>query len=133
MDDALALLWQTMIDSKGLVTAQVTAALKNVNAAKELLPDSNAVMSVALHEMAGGPDVGTASRSRRPRATWRAPWPSWWGRRRGSSARGRPLRPQLRSGAFDGGLCVGVAPSSRYTKPTTSAGAAWAPGWAAPR
>lgn len=54
VDDALALLWQTMIDSKGLVTAKVTAALKNVNAAKELLPDSNAVMTVALHEMAGG-------------------------------------------------------------------------------
>jgi hypothetical protein len=32
----------------------VTAALKNVNAAKELLPNSNTVMTVALHEMAGG-------------------------------------------------------------------------------
>jgi hypothetical protein len=54
MDDALGVLWQTMIDSKGQVTAQVSAALKNVNAAKALLPDSNAVMGVALHEMAGG-------------------------------------------------------------------------------
>jgi hypothetical protein len=54
MDDALGVLWQAMIDSKGQVTAQVSAALKNVNAAKALLPDSNAVMGVALHEMAGG-------------------------------------------------------------------------------
>jgi hypothetical protein len=54
VDDALGLLWQTMIDSKGVVTAKVTAALKNVNAAKDLLPDSNAVMTIALHEMAGG-------------------------------------------------------------------------------
>jgi tetratricopeptide (TPR) repeat protein len=54
VDDALELLWQAMIDSKGEVTIQVTAALKDVNAAKELLPDSNAVMTVALHEMAGG-------------------------------------------------------------------------------
>jgi len=54
MDDALAVLWQTMIDTKGEVTAQVTAALKNVNSAKDLLPDSTAVMGVALHEMAGG-------------------------------------------------------------------------------
>jgi hypothetical protein len=54
VDDALQLLWQAMIDSKGEVTAQVTAALKDVNSAKALLPNSNAVMTVALHEMAGG-------------------------------------------------------------------------------
>jgi len=54
MDDALAVLWQTMIDSKGQVTAKVTAALKNVNSAKDLLPDSASVMGIALHEMAGG-------------------------------------------------------------------------------
>jgi hypothetical protein len=54
MDSALGVLWQAMIDSKGEVTIQVTAALKNVNSAKEMLPDSTSVMSIALHEMAGG-------------------------------------------------------------------------------
>ena len=54
MDDALAVLWQGMIDSGGKVTADITAALKNVNAAKALLPDSTEVMSVSLHEMASG-------------------------------------------------------------------------------
>jgi hypothetical protein len=54
MDDALGVLWQTMIDSKGQLTIQVTAALKNVNSAKAMLPDSTAVMGIALHEMAGG-------------------------------------------------------------------------------
>lgn len=54
MDDALTVLWQAMVDSNGKVTAQVTAALKNVNAAKALLPDSTDVMTVSLHEMAGG-------------------------------------------------------------------------------
>jgi hypothetical protein len=53
MDDALALLWQTMIDSKGRVTIQVTAALKNVSDAKALLPDNNGVLTVVLYEMAG--------------------------------------------------------------------------------
>jgi hypothetical protein len=43
-----------MIDSNGEVTIQVTAALRNVNSAKELLPDSNEVMTVSLHEMASG-------------------------------------------------------------------------------
>jgi hypothetical protein len=53
MDDALGLLWQTMIDSKGRVTAQVTAALKAVSAAKALLPDNSDVLQVVLYEMAG--------------------------------------------------------------------------------
>ena len=53
MDDALGLLWQTMIDSKGRVTAQVTAALKAVSAAKALLPDNGDVLQVVLYEMAG--------------------------------------------------------------------------------
>ncbi len=51
MDDALQLLWQSMIDSKGKVTAQVQAALRAVNDAKALLPDDNAVIQVVLHEM----------------------------------------------------------------------------------
>jgi hypothetical protein len=53
MDDALALLWQTMIDSKGRVTVQVTAALKAVNDAKALLPDNNDVLQVVVNEMSG--------------------------------------------------------------------------------
>ena len=52
MDQALATLWNTMIASKGRVTSQVTAALKNVNSAKALLPDSNAVLQIVLHELA---------------------------------------------------------------------------------
>ncbi|MGD0018243.1 MAG: hypothetical protein ABSD62_03235 [Candidatus Limnocylindrales bacterium] len=52
-DDALALLWQTMIDSKGRITSQVTAALKAVGDAKALLPDNNAVLQVVLYELAG--------------------------------------------------------------------------------
>jgi hypothetical protein len=54
MDDALALLWQTMIDSNGRVTEQVTAALKAVNDAKELLPDNNSFLQVVIYELAGG-------------------------------------------------------------------------------
>lgn len=53
MDDALGLLWRTMIASKGRVTAQVTAALKAVNEAKALLPDNNKVLTVVLYEMSG--------------------------------------------------------------------------------
>ena len=53
MDDALRLLWQTMIDSKGRVTKQVTAALKAVNDAKALLPENNSVLQVVLYELAG--------------------------------------------------------------------------------
>jgi len=52
MDDALQLLWQTMVESKGEVTAQVTAALRAVNDAKALLPDDNSVLQVVIHEMA---------------------------------------------------------------------------------
>lgn len=53
MDGALALLWQTMIDSKGRITVQVSAALKAVNDAKALLPDNNSVLQVVLYELAG--------------------------------------------------------------------------------
>jgi hypothetical protein len=53
MDDALQLLWQTMIDSNGKVTIQVTAALRAVNDATALLPNDNSVLQVVLQEMAG--------------------------------------------------------------------------------
>jgi hypothetical protein len=57
LDDALALLWQTMIDTHGVVTAQVTAALRAVNDANAMLPlttDSFAsTLQVAMYEMAG--------------------------------------------------------------------------------
>ena len=51
-DDSLRLLWQSMIDSKGRVTPQVTAALKGVNDAKALLPTDNSALQVSLFEMA---------------------------------------------------------------------------------
>jgi hypothetical protein len=41
-----------MIDSKGRVTTQVTAALKSVNDAKALLPTDNSALQVSLFEMA---------------------------------------------------------------------------------
>ena len=53
MDQALATLWNATIASNGRVTSEVTAALKNVNSAKALLPDSNAVLQIVLHELAG--------------------------------------------------------------------------------
>ncbi len=53
MDDALRLLWQTMITSKGKGTAQVTAALKAVSDAKALLPSSSDVLQVVMYELAG--------------------------------------------------------------------------------
>lgn len=53
MDDALGLLWQTMIDSNGRVTKQVTAALKAVTDAKAMLPDNSSVLQVVLYELAG--------------------------------------------------------------------------------
>jgi hypothetical protein len=53
MDDALGILWQSMIDSKGRITPQVTAALKGVTDAQALLPDDNSVMQVVLYELAG--------------------------------------------------------------------------------
>jgi len=52
-DDAARLLWQTTIDSKGLITIQVTAALKDESAARALLPDNNSVLQVVLYEIAG--------------------------------------------------------------------------------
>lgn len=53
MDDALTTLWQAMVDSNGKITKQVTAALKNVNDAKALLPNDSSVMQVVLYEVAG--------------------------------------------------------------------------------
>jgi len=53
MDDALRLLWQTMIGSGGKVTVQVTAALKAVADAKALLPASTDVLQVVMYELAG--------------------------------------------------------------------------------
>jgi hypothetical protein len=53
MDDALRLLWQTMIESGGKVNAKVTAALKAVNDAKALLPNSTNVLQVVMYELAG--------------------------------------------------------------------------------
>jgi hypothetical protein len=53
MDDALRLLWQTMIESEGRVNAQVTAALKAVADAKALLPNSTDVLQVVMYELAG--------------------------------------------------------------------------------
>jgi hypothetical protein len=53
MDDALRLLWQTMIGSNGKVTAQVSAALKVVADAKALLPASTDVLQVVMYELAG--------------------------------------------------------------------------------
>ena len=52
-DDTLRVLWQTVIDSKGKVTAQVTAALRAVDAAKALLPQDNDALQVVLYEAAG--------------------------------------------------------------------------------
>jgi hypothetical protein len=53
MDDALSLLWQTMIGSGGKVTVKVTAALKAVADAKALLPASTDVLQVVMYELAG--------------------------------------------------------------------------------
>ena len=53
MDDALRLLWQTMIGSGGKVTVQVTAALKAVADAKALLPARTDVLQVVMYELAG--------------------------------------------------------------------------------
>jgi predicted Rdx family selenoprotein len=52
-DDTLRVLWQTILDSKGKVTAQVTAALRAVDSAKALLPRNNDVLQVVLYESAG--------------------------------------------------------------------------------
>jgi hypothetical protein len=57
VDDALTLLWQMMIDTHGVVNAQVTAALRAVNEANALLPqttdDFASTLQVAMYEMAG--------------------------------------------------------------------------------
>ncbi len=52
-DTAVKLLWQTTIDSKGLITAQVTAALRGEAQARALLPDNTSVLQVVLYEIAG--------------------------------------------------------------------------------
>jgi hypothetical protein len=57
VDNALGILWQQMIDSKGVVDAQVAAALRNVNDANALLPQTNdayaSSLQVVMYEMAG--------------------------------------------------------------------------------
>jgi hypothetical protein len=53
MDVALALVWQSMIDSNGMINAQVTAALRLEKEANDQLPETNAVFGVAMYEMAG--------------------------------------------------------------------------------
>lgn len=52
-DDAARLLWQTTIDNKGTINAQVTAALRNEASARALLPDNNNVLQVVMYEVAG--------------------------------------------------------------------------------
>jgi hypothetical protein len=52
MDDALRALWQSMIDSKGVVTKQVATALRAVASAKALLPDTAGVRQVVVLELA---------------------------------------------------------------------------------
>jgi hypothetical protein len=57
VDDALGVLWQQMIDSKGVVNAQVAAALRTVNDANALLPQTTdayaSSLQVVMYEMAG--------------------------------------------------------------------------------
>ncbi|HEX7490660.1 MAG TPA: hypothetical protein VF337_03035 [Candidatus Limnocylindrales bacterium] len=57
VDDALALLWQMMIDTHGVVTVQVAAALRSVNEANAFLPQTTdafaSTLQVAMYEMAG--------------------------------------------------------------------------------
>ncbi len=53
-DDALGLLWQTMIDSNGRVTIQVTAALKAESDARSPPAQTTTrVLQVVLYELAG--------------------------------------------------------------------------------
>jgi hypothetical protein len=52
-DNAARVLWQSMIDSSGRITPQVTAALKGEGDARALLPDDNSVLQVVLDELAG--------------------------------------------------------------------------------
>jgi hypothetical protein len=53
MDDALRLLWQLERDSRGRVTPEVVAAMKAVNDAQALLPDSDAFVGVVIYELSG--------------------------------------------------------------------------------
>jgi hypothetical protein len=53
MDAALALVWQSMIDSNGMITARVTTALRLEQEAINQLPDTNAVFGIVMYEMAG--------------------------------------------------------------------------------
>jgi hypothetical protein len=52
-DASARVLWQTLIDSEGRITPQVTAALKGEADARALLPDDNSVLHVVLYELAG--------------------------------------------------------------------------------
>jgi hypothetical protein len=52
-DSAAAVLWQSVIDSKGVISPQVTAAIKGEKDARALLPDDNAVLQVVMDELAG--------------------------------------------------------------------------------
>jgi hypothetical protein len=52
MDAALALVWQSMIDSNGMITAKVTAALRLEQEANDQLPQTNAVFGVVMYELA---------------------------------------------------------------------------------
>jgi hypothetical protein len=52
-DASLRILWQSLIDSKGRITPQVSAALKGMNDAKALLPNDNDVLQVVMDELAG--------------------------------------------------------------------------------
>jgi hypothetical protein len=52
-DDAASLLWQTMIDSKGVLNKQATAALRAEGAARALLPNNTDVLQVVTYEVAG--------------------------------------------------------------------------------
>ena len=52
-DKSAGLLWQTMIDSKGVLNKQVDAALRGESAARALLPNNNDVLQVVMYEVAG--------------------------------------------------------------------------------
>ncbi len=133
MDDALATLWQTMIETKGKVTVQVTAALKNVNSAKALLPDSTAVMGIALHEMAGGlTSDGISIETAKGHLAERA-GPA------GRQAERRPIGPWDSGGPARGRTGAVICPPGRERRAgdrlasISRAGATTAPGSAAPR
>ncbi len=53
MDDALRLLWQLEKESRGRLTPEVLAAMKVVNEADALLPDTNAFIGVVAFELSG--------------------------------------------------------------------------------